>query len=410
MNRLRELERLLCPCAVFCRVMRQPLLLHFADVCRSDSSCEQRLRAYGAMVNEIYEQGGGSLTELVCRLLSEDENAYVRAWGAKAEIPTCMAQAVERELAYFTEFAALTTADFERALGVSALPSFHSERVSLSALYEERMQNIGRYGYGIFSAHPMFRLGQGQRLEPIVSADRIDVSHFVGYEEERQRVLCNTEAFLAGAPAANVLLCGDAGTGKSSTVKAVVNRFFNRGLRLVELRKDQLSYLPEVMAQISGNPLKFIIFIDDLSFRCNDDSFGMLKAALEGSASVKAENAVIYATSNRRHIVRESFEEREGTDVHRNDALQESLSLSQRFGLVVLFEKPDKALYLEIVRQLAARHRLSMDAEELNLRAEAFALRKGVRSARCAEQFVAQLVSAASVQPRNEDTEHVEIG
>ncbi len=393
MKRLRELYRLLCPCAVFCRVIRQPLFVHFASICGADSSFEQQLQSYGAMVNEIYEHGGGSLTALVRRLLSEDENIYVKARGAKREIPPCVEQALKRELACFAELAALTVSDFEQALGVSALPAFHSERVSLDALYEERMQNIGRYGYGIFSAHPMFRLGREQCVEPIVSADRVDVSQFIGYEEERRQVLRNTEAFLAGAPAANVLLCGDAGTGKSSTVKAAVNRYFDRGLRLIELRKDQLSYLPEVMAKISGNPLKFIIFIDDLSFRCNDDSFGMLKAALEGSASVKAENAVIYATSNRRHIVKESFEEREGTDVHRNDAIQESLSLSQRFGLVVLFEKPDKMLYLEIVRQLAARYHLRMDAEELNLRAETFALRKGVRSARCAEQFIEQLVS-----------------
>lgn len=393
MNHLQELYRRLCPCAVFGGVLRQPLFLHFSDICNTACSGEQRLQAYGAMVNEIYKQGD-SLTSLVCRLLFEDENIYVRARGANREISPYIAQALERELACFADFAALTVRDFEQALEQTNLPAFHSERVTLPKLYEERMQSIGRYGYGIFSAYPMFRLGQGTCMEPIVSADRVEVSHFIGYEEEREQVLRNTEAFLMGAPAANVLLCGDAGTGKSSTVKAVVNHFFDRGLRLIELRKDQLSRLPEVMANISGNPLKFIIFIDDLSFNRNDDSFGMLKAALEGSASAKAENAVIYATSNRRHIVKETFEEREGTDVHRNDGVQETLSLSQRFGLVVLFEKPNKALYLKIVQQLAERYHLRMDAEELNLKAEAFALRKGLRSARCAEQFVMQLASA----------------
>jgi predicted AAA+ superfamily ATPase len=197
--------------------------------------------------------------------------------------------------------------------------------------------------------------------------------------------------FLEGRPAANALLCGDAGTGKSSTVKAIANAFYKDGLRLIELRKDQLSSLPYVMAKISGNPLKFVIFIDDLSFNKSDDHFSMLKAALEGSASAKAENAVIYATSNRRHIIKESFSEREGDDVHRNDTLQETLSLSERFGLVVRFQKPDKKLYLTIVETLAKRANLQVN-EALFVQAEAFALRKGNRSARCAEQFIQTLL------------------
>ena len=146
------------------------------------------------------------------------------------------------------------------------------------------------------------------------------------------------------------------------------------------------------MAKISGNPLKFIIFIDDLSFNRSDDHFSMLKAALEGSASAKAENAVIYATSNRRHIIKESFGDREGDDVHRNDTLQETLSLSERFGLVVLFSKPNKQLYLEIVRALAEKYGVNIPVAELEVKAEAFALRKGNRSARCAEQFIDSLL------------------
>ena len=146
------------------------------------------------------------------------------------------------------------------------------------------------------------------------------------------------------------------------------------------------------MGKVSENPLKFIIFIDDLSFNQNDDNFSMLKAALEGSASAKADNSVIYATSNRRHIIKESFGDRDGDDVHRNDTLQETLSLSERFGLVVLFSKPDKKLYLEIVHELAERNKIQMDISELDIKAEAFALRRGNRSARCAEQFIESLM------------------
>jgi predicted AAA+ superfamily ATPase len=145
------------------------------------------------------------------------------------------------------------------------------------------------------------------------------------------------------------------------------------------------------MGKISENPLKFIIFIDDLSFNKNDDNFSMLKAALEGSASAKADNAVIYATSNRRHIIKETFGDRVGDDVHRNDTLQENLSLSERFGLIVYFQKPNKALYLDIVRTLAKRSNINIDQNELDVKAEAFALRRGSRSARCAEQFIESL-------------------
>ena len=171
----------------------------------------------------------------------------------------------------------------------------------------------------------------------------------------------------------------------------MANAFFKDGLRLIELRKDQLKYLPTVMAKISGNPLKFIIFIDDLAFNRSDDNFSMLKASLEGSASAKAENAVIYATSNRRHIIKESFSDRDGDDVHRNDTMQETLSLSERFGLVVLFQRPNKALYLDIVKELAKKRGLDIDEKELEVKAEAFALKRGSRSARCAEQFIDSL-------------------
>ena len=238
----------------------------------------------------------------------------------------------------------------------------------------------------------MFRVADG-KIVPVETSDDISVGGFVGYEKERQAVIDNTRCLVEGGPAANVLLYGDAGTGKSSTVKAVANLFFDRGVRLIEIRKDQLLSLSDVMAKVSGNPLKFIVFIDDLSFNKNDDQFSMLKAALEGSASAKASNAVIYATSNRRHIVKESFSDRSaGDDIHRNDTVQELLSLSERFGLTVYFSKPNKILYLDIVHQLAKRYGIVIDQGELDIKAEAFALNKGSRSPRAAEQFIKSLI------------------
>ena len=303
-----------------------------------------------------------------------------------------ISEAVERELEIFSEFAALTAADFSEDMGVEYASPFESEKWNFLEKYEDRIKNVHQFGYGIFSSFGMFRLSDDKTIVPIVSADKTDMNKFVGYEDERQKVIDNTIAFIEGRPAANTLLCGDAGTGKSSTVKAVANSFFNKGVRLIELRKDQLNYLPYVMGMISENPLKFIIFIDDLAFNRSDDNFSMLKAALEGSASAKADNAVIYATSNRRHIIKENFGDRDGDDVHRNDTLQETLSLSERFGLVVLFSKPNKTLYLEIVRELAERNNIKLNPDELDIKAEAFALRRGNRSARCAEQFIASLM------------------
>ncbi len=382
----------LCLCSVFRAVTQTQLFHAYERYCLAESEPEKR-KAYAAFTAKIYEQGG-SLTACVQKLLSEDENVYVKAAASGAQPHEHILEAAQRELTAFSRFACLTRRDFALDMNVTEqeLPNFSVEDTDMAAFYQERLQNLDKYGYGIFSANVMFRLSDDKQIEAIVSADKTEMSQFIGYEAERGKVIENTRAFLQGRPAANVLLCGDAGTGKSSTVKAVANGFFKDGLRLIELRKDQLRFLPYVMAKINGNPLKFIIFIDDLSFNRNNDDFSMLKAALEGSASATADNAVIYATSNRRHIIKESFGDREGDDVHRNDTLQETLSLSERFGLTVLFSKPDKRLYLQIVRQLAARKGICLPEAELDLQAEAFALKKGSRSARCAEQFINSLL------------------
>ena len=390
MKAIKELYLGLCMSSVFRSLLDKPLFCHF-DGYFSATDKSEKIKSYASFVAEIYKNGG-SLTDLVRRLVFEDENVYIKARAHNEHLDACICAAVASEIRTLSDFAALTPDDFAADLGVDYVSPFASESIDLATEYEERIKDVHKHGYGIFSAHPMFRLNSDRQLVPIVSADKTTVEKFVGYAAERQRVIDNTLAFIEGKPAANTLLCGDAGTGKSSTVKAVANSFFDRGIRLIELRKDQLSNLPYVMGKVSENPLKFIIFIDDLSFGQNDDNFGMLKAALEGSASAKADNAVIYATSNRRHIVKESFGDRDGDDVHRNDTMQENLSLSERFGLVVLFQKPNKQLYLEIVRELADRNGIVMDENELNVKAEAFALRRGNRSARCAEHFIQSLL------------------
>ncbi len=390
-EKLRQLYEKLSLVSVFIDVWEKPLLQAFESYCKADGV--EKRRAYARFVAEIYA-GGGSLTRLVETQVFENENAYIKSAASGKDCPFCIEETAKKELELFGKFASLTRADFALDMEISEreIPDFGSVNATLPATYQKRLQNVGKVGYGVFSTHGMFRLSDEKSIEPILSADKTQVGKFIGYEAEREKVVQNTRAFVENRPAANVLLYGDAGTGKSSTVKALANAFYGEGVRLIELRKDQLSLLPFVMGKIAGNPLKFIIFIDDLSFNRSDDNFSMLKAALEGSASAKAENAVIYATSNRRHIIKESFSERDGDDVHRNDTLQETLSLSERFGLTVLFAKPDKKLYLEIVERLAERYKLTVSKAELFERAEAFALKKGNRSPRCAEQFIESLL------------------
>ncbi len=393
-NTVRALYLRLCTVSVFRGVLTQPLFASFLEYAAERGEKTQKMLKYAALAEEIY-RGGGDLTDCVRRAVFENENVYVTSLTKGHTCHESILQSAARELAVFGDLAALTVADFAADMEAQVeIAGFSSRKIDLAAEYAARVKEIDRYGYGIFAAYGMFRLGDGPHpvLEPIRTPDDISLDSFIGYEQERGKVLANTEAFLAGRSAANVLLYGDAGTGKSSTVKAVANHFFDKGLRLIELRKDQLSLLPYVMGQIGSNPLKFIIFIDDLSFHRSDDCFSMLKAALEGSASAKAANAVIYATSNRRHIVRETFSEREGGEVHRNDGMQEALSLSERFGLTILFARPNQQLYLQIVRELAAKHSVNMPERELETKAEAFALGRGTRSARCAEQFVESLL------------------
>ncbi|MEG2597185.1 MAG: ATP-binding protein [Oscillospiraceae bacterium] len=223
--------------------------------------------------------------------------------------------------------------------------------------------------------------------------DEVRLSELSGYDREHQEVIDNTCALLNGKPAANTLLYGDAGTGKSTTVKAVANEFKDQGLRLIELKKKQLHQIPKLVDYLSHNPLKFILFIDDLSFTKDDDDFAALKAILEGSVSVKANNLVVYATSNRRHLVKENFSDRDGDEIHANDTREEMISLSDRFGLTITFIKPGKDLYLDIVRDLTHQYAIQMDTELVLKEAERFALSRGGRSPRVAKQCVEHLKS-----------------
>lgn len=388
---LKDLSYRISVLSVFRGLLNKKEMKAFLGFLKSEDLYE-KLSFYGEFVSSLGEYGG-SFSAFLKKAVCEDENIYITSVAKNVKVSSSIKENAQRELHLFSELTNLTpTRLFEGSGYEGYIPEFENEKVDFSAVYSERLSHIDRYGYGIFATAGMFRVEDGEII-PVEAADDITTESFIGYEEERRKVMENTLALTEGRNAQNVLLCGDAGTGKSSTVKAVANAYFDKGVRLIELRKDQLFSLSYVMGRIADNPLKFIIFIDDLSFNKNDDCFSMLKAALEGSASAKASNAVIYATSNRRHIVKERFSERgHEDDVHHSDTVQELLSLSDRFGLVVYFSKPNKKLYLDIVHELAKKENLSIDEKELDIKAEAFALAKGSRSPRAAQQFIKGLI------------------
>ncbi len=345
---------------------------------------------YSEFVSYLYPCNA-DFSRYLLRAVLEDENFYIKGMAEGREFDSCIEEAVCNELSFLQELSRLTPA--EASYGyyrIYPLPQWNNSDIDFVSEYRKRIQNIERFGYGKFAQNKMFILRDGG-IVPVKYPDKQRLSELYGYEAERNAVISNTLALLDGKPAQNVLLYGDAGTGKSSTVKAVVNEFADRGLRLIEITKEQLRDIPEIIESIGRNPLKFIIFIDDLSFTSGEDCFGALKATLEGSVSARNSNTAIYATSNRRHLVKESFSDRSGDDIHRNDSMQETLSLSARFGLRVNFSRPDKNSYIAIAKKLADSCGISLPDNELTLRAEQFAIQGSGRSPRTARQFVNQL-------------------
>ena len=348
------------------------------------------LHYYSEFVSSLYEKTD-DLCQYINTLLQNDENIYVKQ-SAKGDVSPFVQSAIENELAFFEELSKVKCDDLKSIYNSIALPEWRNSNISVKEEYEKKISVIKTTGYGIYATHRMF-LYKDSEITPVKYPDPQRLSQMSGYELERQKVIDNTMALLQGRPCNNVLLYGDAGSGKSSTIKAIVNEYWEMGLRLIEIKKNQLYSLPDVIEQLADNPLKFIIFIDDLSFSTNDNDFGALKAILEGGVAGKTDNLVIYATSNRRNLVKENFSDRNGDDIHLQDTIQEIMSLSARFGLKITFSKPDKDLYLSIVENLSMQYNISIDKNELFLSAEAFALRNGGRSPRTAKQFIEYLAS-----------------
>ncbi|MFW5979164.1 MAG: ATP-binding protein [Halanaerobium sp.] len=264
---------------------------------------------------------------------------------------------------------------------------------------EELLEFYYQYGASILNQSRAF-YWQNDSLSLVNNPDPISFDDLVFYQKAQKKLIENTESFLAGFKAHNALLYGDSGTGKSSSVKALVNKFYRQGLRLIEINSSQIKELPAILEYLNNRGLFFIIFMDDLSFEEFETDYKYLKAVMEGGIESKPDNVLFYATSNRRHLVREKWQDRE-SEIHENDILNEKLSLSERFGLTLMFNSPSQAEYLKIVRKLAARAGLKLNENKLEKRALQWSKWNNGRSGRSARQFIDQLFKENHYKNKN---------
>lgn len=393
MKKLEQINMKIRSFVVFNNVLEDDVMKAFLNMIDiKEKSDIKKVEEYSNFTRKLLEKSE-NFSDYIWNLIMFDENIYVRKLASKEIISNMLKQCVLHELQTLQEIATITSQDIRSEIEYNGFMAEWSTNIEydFNEMYEERMEKLFTVGYGIYSNNIMFTYDKG-KVVPVKYPDNIKLSSHIGYERERKRIIDNTYAFIKGKPAANVLLYGDAGTGKSSTVKAIVNEYANEGLRMIEVRKGDLLEIPKLIEELANNPLKFILFIDDLSFAKNNEEIGALKAILEGSVTAKTSNVVIYATSNRRHLVQESFSERKGDDIHRNETIQEQISLSDRFGLSICFSKPSKKEYLDIIHGLIEEYEVK-DIENIDMLAEQHAMSRGGRSGRTARQFVEYLKS-----------------
>lgn len=355
-------------------------------------------------------------------LLANNENSYSTACEIKGEIEGSINDIALNDFAIFRSLYNMDFSQVEEELGVNCIsmiqsfkgnnngPKLFNSRirdriVELSkALGESKDVNefkmivtqfYKEFGVGKFGLHKAFRLNDNGDIVPINNTAHVSLDDLVGYEIPKQKLIDNTESFVKGKKANNCLLFGDAGTGKSSSIKAILNQYYPDGLRMIEVYKHQFKYLTNVLSQVKNRNYKFIIYMDDLSFEEFEIEYKYLKAIIEGGLEKKPDNVLIYATSNRRHLVREKFSDKHENedDLHKSDTVQEKLSLVARFGVTIYLGSPDKKEFQAIVKALAAREDINISEEELLLEANKWEVSHGGLSGRTARQFIDYLAA-----------------
>ena len=373
---------------------------------------------YGSFYHSLSEANAKiSLSEYMEELVRYDDNAFSRAVASNSigKIDQSLFKAAERDLFAIDQLCAITARELKIMVGdspettdiIAALPEYASRERKLFSVQHsneivfEAEEFYRKNGYGVFAKFGAFRWQAGKGLISVPNPDPVRLSSLKEYEYERGIVATNTLDFVEGRGGGNLLLYGDRGTGKSSTVKALANEYRAQGLRIIEVSKDAIPEFFEVLERLRIVPLRFVLFLDDLTFSEDDAAFSALKTVLEGGVAARPENCLVYATSNRRHLVKESFSERNADDVHAGDTIQEKLALYDRFDQTVNFFAPDQEKYLAIIHALANERHLCIAKEELELGAVRWAIRSGGRSPRTARQFIdwatSQVQKGASV-------------
>ncbi|WP_432631920.1 ATP-binding protein [Brachyspira sp.] len=347
----------------------------------------KQIDLYSEFLSELFKCDN-NLADYILSQIFLDDNIYINKTVSKKEINNNLKKILKSELNFFKyvssfDFSSLFEKEYSKKIA-----ELEIKEIDFYKIYSEHIKNIDKKGYGIFYENNMFVLDDKKNIIAVKHKDNQDIKKLYGYEAERNKVISNTKILLEGKKANNILLYGDAGTGKSSTVKAVANFFKDDGLRLIEIKKNQLNFITDIIESLSDSPLKFIIFIDDLTFSSNDDTFSYLKAVLEGGVNSFPNNIAVYVTSNYRHLIKENFGDRDGDDIHVEDTIQQIMSLTNRFGTIITFQRPDRDLFSEIVLSYAKENDIKIDKEELIRQAEAYAIRSAGRSPRVAKQFV----------------------
>ncbi len=414
-------------------LLREMSALRREAKCRKPEDIEKKAelkeRLYGCLNRLIALAGEYGLENnlwhnYLTLLLVNHENVFSTSCEIRGAVEGSINELVHHDFAIFREMFAWDLEGLGEELGVGHVHTFlhYSSINGRSKMYNKRIRDrictlsialakaenteefmadmvqfYKEFGVGKLGLHKAFRvarLGDQVQIVPITNIAHVYLDDLVGYEIPKKKLIDNTEAFVQGRKANNCLLFGDAGTGKSSSIKGILNQYYDQGLRIIEIYKHQFQDLNDVIAQIKNRNYKFIIYMDDLSFEEFEIEYKYLKAVIEGGLEKKPENILIYATSNRRHLIKETFDDKLGRrdELHSSDTVQEKLSLVSRFGVTIFFCAPDKKEYQQIVRTLAERYGVTMPEEELLQEANKWEISHGGLSGRSAQQFVDYLL------------------
>lgn len=359
---------------------------------RSKAGVEDYCRVFYALM----EAGHHSLCDYLLEHLRYDESPFARA-AARGEVSGVLEQAARHDMAVLNDLANLPCSALKGSLAAQCRESARSVIEALpewdaggSIDFSELRQFYAVNGCGWFARYRAFVWQEGQ-LRAVPNPDYLKKGELWGYERERGQVVENTRALMAGRQVNNVLLYGASGTGKSATVKAMLSEF--EGLRLVEVPREALRELPHIVRTLGNRPQKFIVFIDDLSFDREDQTFSSLKTILEGGLEPRPANVAVYCTSNRRHLVRQNFSDRSGDEIDANETIQDKTALAERFGLRVLFRELNKARFLDMAGDLARARGVELDPDTLKAEAVKWDVRHPSRTPRSAHQFAASMVA-----------------